>query len=39
VAGLPLAEAQAQLAEQAKDSSDVQAMLDFIAHGERRLVR
>lgn len=39
VAGLPLAQAQQQLAEQAQGSEDVKAMLDFIAHGERRLLR
>jgi UDP-N-acetylglucosamine acyltransferase len=39
VAGLPLAQAQQQLAEQARDSEDVKAMLDFITHGERRLLR
>jgi UDP-N-acetylglucosamine acyltransferase len=39
VAGLPLAEAQQQLAEQAQGSEDVKAMLDFITRGERRLLR
>ena len=39
VAGTPLAEARAKLAEQAKDSADVAAMLDFIDGGERSLVR
>ncbi|MET1023346.1 MAG: acyl-ACP--UDP-N-acetylglucosamine O-acyltransferase [Pseudoxanthomonas sp.] len=39
VAGLPLAEAQQQLAEQAQGSEDVKAMLDFINRGERRLLR
>lgn len=39
VAGLPLAQAQQQLAEQARDNEDVKAMLDFITHGERRLLR
>ncbi|MEO6519991.1 MAG: acyl-ACP--UDP-N-acetylglucosamine O-acyltransferase [Pseudoxanthomonas sp.] len=39
VAGLPLAEARQQLAEQAQDSADVQALLDFIESGERPLLR
>ena len=39
VAGLPLAEAKAQLAEQARDSDDVRALLDFIESGERPLLR
>lgn len=39
VAGLPLAEAKAQLAEQARDSDDVRALLDFIDSGERPLLR
>ncbi len=39
VAGLPLAEAKLQLAEQAKDSEDVRALLDFIESGERPLLR
>ena len=39
VAGLPLAEAKQQLAEQARDSTDVQALLDFIESGERPLLR
>ncbi|MFT4197094.1 MAG: acyl-ACP--UDP-N-acetylglucosamine O-acyltransferase [Pseudoxanthomonas sp.] len=39
VAGLPLAQAREQLAEQARGSQDVQAMLDFINSGERRLQR
>lgn len=39
VAGLPLAEAKAQLAEQARDSDDVKSMLDFIEHTERHLLR
>lgn len=39
VAGLPLAEARQQLAEQARDSADVRALLDFIESGERPLLR
>lgn len=39
VAGLPLAEAKQQLAEQARDSVDVRALLDFIERGERPLLR
>lgn len=39
VAGLPLAEAKQQLAEQAKASADVRALLDFIESGERPLQR
>lgn len=39
VAGLPLAEAKLQLAEQAKTSEDVRALLDFIEGGERPLLR
>jgi UDP-N-acetylglucosamine acyltransferase len=39
VAGLPLAEAKLQLAEQAKTSDDVRALLDFIEGGERPLLR
>ncbi|MFT3756000.1 MAG: acyl-ACP--UDP-N-acetylglucosamine O-acyltransferase [Pseudoxanthomonas sp.] len=39
VAGLPLAEARAQLAEQARESDDVRALLDFIDSGERPLLR
>ena len=39
VAGLPLAEAKQQLAEQALESQDVRAMLDFIDRGERPLLR
>jgi UDP-N-acetylglucosamine acyltransferase len=39
VAGLPLAEAKAQLAEQAQASDDVRAMLQFIESGERHLLR
>lgn len=39
VAGLPLAEARAQLAEQAEHSEDVRAMLEFIDSAERPLLR
>lgn len=39
VAGAPLAEARAKLAEQATDNADVAAMLDFIERGERPLMR
>ncbi len=39
VAGLPLAEARLQLAEQARDSDDVRALLDFIDGSERPLLR
>ncbi len=39
VAGLPLAEAKAKLAEQAKDNDDVKFLLDFIESGERALIR
>jgi UDP-N-acetylglucosamine acyltransferase len=39
VAGLPLTEAKQQLAEQAKDSADVRALLDFIEAGQRPLLR
>jgi len=39
VAGLPLAEAKVQLAEQATQSADVKDMLDFIEHAERPLLR
>lgn len=39
VAGLPLAEAKTQLAEQAQHSDDVRALLDFIERGERPLLR
>ena len=35
----PLAEARSKLAEQAKDSTDVAAMLAFIERGERPLAR
>jgi len=39
VAGLPLAEAKQQLAEQAQQSGDVRDMLDFIESAERPLLR
>jgi UDP-N-acetylglucosamine acyltransferase len=39
VAGLPLAEAKRQLAEQASASEDVRTLLDFIESGERPLLR
>ncbi len=39
VAGLPLAEAKLQLAEQAAHSADVKDLLDFIEHAERPLLR
>ncbi|MFL9582554.1 acyl-ACP--UDP-N-acetylglucosamine O-acyltransferase [Stenotrophomonas sp. AB1(2024)] len=39
VAGLPLAEAKVQLAEQATHSADVKDLLDFIEHAERPLLR
>lgn len=39
VAGLPLADARQQLAEQARDSEDVRALLDFIDAGQRPLLR
>ncbi|HEY5972963.1 MAG TPA: acyl-ACP--UDP-N-acetylglucosamine O-acyltransferase [Pseudoxanthomonas sp.] len=39
VAGLPLAEARQQLAEQARDSDDVRALLEFIERGDRPLLR
>ncbi len=39
VAGLPLAEAKQQLAEQAQNSGDVKEMLEFIDHAERPLLR
>ncbi len=39
VAGLPLAEAREQLAEQARDSDDVRALLDFIDAAQRPLLR
>lgn len=39
VAGLPLAEAREQLGEQARESDDVRALLDFIDAGQRHLLR
>lgn len=39
VAGLPLAEAKVQLAEQARSSEDVKALLEFIEQAERPLLR
>ncbi|HBK45359.1 MAG TPA: acyl-[acyl-carrier-protein]--UDP-N-acetylglucosamine O-acyltransferase [Xanthomonadaceae bacterium] len=39
VAGLPLAEAKLQLAEQAKSSDDVKGLLEFIDSAERPLLR
>lgn len=39
VAGLPLAEAREQLAQQAEGSDDVRLLLDFIGSGERPLLR
>ena len=39
VSGLPLAEARGRLAEQATDSDDIAAMLDFIDRSERSLGR
>lgn len=39
VSGIPLAEARQQLAEQAKESEDVNFLLDFIESGERPLLR
>jgi UDP-N-acetylglucosamine acyltransferase len=39
MAGLPLAEAKLQLAEQAQSSEDVRRMLDFIDRSERSLAR
>lgn len=39
VAGLPLAEAKLQLAEQARDSDDVRGLLEFIEAAERPLLR
>ncbi len=39
VAGLPLAEAKMQLAEQARGSEDVKALLEFIEQAERPLLR
>lgn len=39
MAGLPLAEARQQLAEQARSSDDVRALVDFIEAGQRPLLR
>lgn len=39
MAGLPLAEAREKLTEQAKDSADVRAMVEFLDHSERSLAR
>jgi UDP-N-acetylglucosamine acyltransferase len=39
VAGLPMAEARQQIAEQARESDDVRTLLDFIESGERPLLR
>jgi UDP-N-acetylglucosamine acyltransferase len=39
MAGLPLAEARQQLAEQARDNADVKFLLDFIESGDRPLLR
>ena len=39
MAGLPLAQAKQQLLEQAKDSDDVRALLDFVEAGQRPLLR
>lgn len=39
VAGLPLAEAKQELADQARNSEDVRNMLEFIEHTERPLLR
>jgi UDP-N-acetylglucosamine acyltransferase len=39
VAGLPLAEAREQLAQQAETSDDVRLLLEFIGSGERPLLR
>jgi UDP-N-acetylglucosamine acyltransferase len=39
MAGLPLAEAKQQLAEQARSSDDVRALVDFIEAGQRPLLR
>ena len=39
VAGIPVSEAKEQLAEQAQESADVRAMLEFIDSGERPLLR
>ena len=39
MAGLPLPEAREKLVEQARESDDVRAMLEFIDHSERALAR
>ena len=39
VSGKPMAEAREELAESAKDSSDVRQMLEFIERSERGLLR
>jgi UDP-N-acetylglucosamine acyltransferase len=39
IAGLPLADAKQQLLEQAQDSDDVRALLDFLEAGQRPLLR
>ena len=39
MAGLPLTEAREKLVEQAKDSADVRAMVEFLDHSERSLAR
>ncbi|TAL74066.1 MAG: acyl-ACP--UDP-N-acetylglucosamine O-acyltransferase [Rhodanobacter sp.] len=39
MAGLPLTEARERLLEQAKDSADVRAMVEFLDHSERSLAR
>jgi UDP-N-acetylglucosamine acyltransferase len=39
MAGLSLPEAREKLAEQARESDDVRAMLDFLDHGDRALAR
>ncbi|HET8765603.1 MAG TPA: acyl-ACP--UDP-N-acetylglucosamine O-acyltransferase [Rhodanobacter sp.] len=39
MAGLPLTEAREKLIEQAKDSADVRAMVEFLDHSERSLAR
>jgi UDP-N-acetylglucosamine acyltransferase len=39
MAGLSLPEAREKLAEQARESADVMAMLEFLDHSERSLAR
>lgn len=39
MAGLPLTEAREKLLDQAKDSADVRAMVEFLDHSERSLAR